>query len=97
MTMRNCSTIRPNATDPVDASGTDHGICVSAVDNHGCRESGDGESSEYQQAHSCLLSVSRNFDVVPLTDGISAFGDQMRSPNPSNAQFPAGSANVLQA
>jgi len=48
---------RPDATGAVDAPGTDHGIRVSAVDNHGRYERGDGESSECEQAHSCLLAV----------------------------------------
>jgi hypothetical protein len=41
-------------------STVDYGISVSTVDNHGCRERGDGESSEYEQAHSCLLSMKRS-------------------------------------
>jgi hypothetical protein len=57
MTMRGSNTIRPDATHPMDASRTDHGICVSAVDYHGRRESDDGESSHYQQAHSFLLDA----------------------------------------
>jgi hypothetical protein len=36
---------------------TDHSICVSKVDSHGRHERGDGESSEYEQAHGCLFCV----------------------------------------
>jgi hypothetical protein len=48
MTMLDCSTIRPDTTDAVDASRTDHGICISTVDSHGRRENGNRESSQYQ-------------------------------------------------
>jgi hypothetical protein len=36
----------PYATGAVDAPGTDNGICVSTVDNHGRHERGDAENSE---------------------------------------------------
>jgi hypothetical protein len=55
--MHDYSTTRRDATGAVDASGTDHGICVSTIDSHGRHERSDGESSEYEQAHSCLLGV----------------------------------------
>jgi hypothetical protein len=55
--MHDYSTTRRDATGAVDAPGTDHGICVSTIDSHGRRESGDGESCEYEQAHSCLLGA----------------------------------------
>ena len=39
----------PDATGAVDAPGTDHRICVSTVDSHGCHERGDAESREYEK------------------------------------------------
>jgi len=55
--MHDYGTPRPDATGAVRASGTDHGIGVSAVDSHGRHERGDGERSEREQTHSCLLGV----------------------------------------
>ena len=54
MTMRDRSTIRPDTAYAVDTTSTDHGICVSALDSLGRRESGDGEIGKYQHPHSCL-------------------------------------------
>ena len=62
MTMRDRSTIGPDATHAVDAPGADHGVCVSTVDGHGRRENSDGKSSKYEYAHSCLLWLGSKLD-----------------------------------
>ena len=88
MPMRNRSAIRPDKTDAVDASRTDHGICISTVDNHGRPEGGDCESSDTNRRIVASLAFRGQCFV---------FGAPMRWSNPSNAQSPAGSVNVLQA
>jgi hypothetical protein len=50
VTMHGNSPMRPDTASPIHTTGTDHGICLSLANKHGCEESSEREHSYYQQA-----------------------------------------------